>query len=365
MNNHEIHIGIVGAGNIGTTIYHLLLGSACEYDISIADQIERENVFINKEHYVRLDNKKPTYDYHLGESTQFSQFVNGKTLIINALPFHQNINLYKACYELGVPYFDLSEDDELDKFITNLTNISFTMPHCGLAPGMSSIVAYDLIKKIDNPKDVKIRVGALSQNETNKLRYCTSWSGEGLVNEYIGDCQIVKSGKYVTVDALSGYEKTTIDGKEYEAFHTSGGIGSLSRSLAESNFSGDIDYKTLRRIGHHKYVDFLFNDLKLDQDLLTFIFKNHIPKTNKDIVIIYVSVGDECQEDVLTYYKEFKPVNINGRSFSAIEYTTAIGLLAMVELYLRKKIPQEGYVKQEDVLWKDVLTTTFGGYYKG
>jgi saccharopine dehydrogenase-like NADP-dependent oxidoreductase len=364
MKNQDIHIGIVGAGNIGFAIYQLLVSTGEKYKVSIADQIENKNVFISEDHYVKLKVTIPTYE---GESTQFNEFVSDKTLIINALPFHQNINLYKACRESNVAYFDLSEDDALDKYIAQLLSdkeeIPFTMPHCGLAPGMSSIIANDLIKQVENPQNVKIRVGALSQNATNKLRYYTSWSGEGLVNEYLGDCQIVKKGKADIVQALTGYEKITIDGREYEAFNTSGGIGSLARTLAESDFSGDIDYKTLRRIGHHDYVDFLFNDLQLDQSSLTEIFKTCIPQTRKDEVVLYASVGNE-NEDALSYYKVFRPTSINGRYFSAIEYTTAIGLLAMVELYVDEMLPQTGYIKQEDANWKDVLKTMYGSYYR-
>ena len=364
MKNQDIHIGIVGAGNIGFAIYQLLVSTGEKYKVSIADQIENKNVFISEDHYVKLKVTIPTYE---GESTQFNEFVSDKTLIINALPFHQNINLYKACRESNVAYFDLSEDDALDKYIAQLLSdkeeIPFTMPHCGLAPGMSSIIANDLIKQVENPQNVKIRVGALSQNATNKLRYYTSWSGEGLVNEYLGDCQIVRKGKFYIVDALTGYEKITIMGREYEAFNTSGGIGSFARTLAESGFSGNIDYKTLRRIGHYDYVDFLFNDLQLDQSSLTQIFKSCIPQTRKDEVILYSSVGND-KEDVLNYYKVFKPTSINGRYLSAIEYTTAIGLLAMVELYVDKMLPQEGYVKQEDANWKDVLKTMYGSYYR-
>jgi saccharopine dehydrogenase-like NADP-dependent oxidoreductase len=358
MKNQNIHIGIVGAGNIGFAIYQLLISTGEKYKVSIADQVANKNIFISEDHYVQLE---------VTETAQFDEFVSDKTLIINALPFHQNINLYKACRESNVAYFDLSEDDALDKYIasllTNEEKIPFTMPHCGLAPGMSSIIAYDLFKQVKNPKNIKIRVGALSQNATNKLRYYTSWSGEGLVNEYIGDCQVVRNGKYNIVDALSGYEKITIDGSEFEAFHTSGGIGSLARTLAESDFSGDIDYKTLRRIGHHDYVDFLFNDLQLDQSSLTQIFQACIPQTKKDEVIIFASVSSET-EDALTYHKVFKPTIINGRNFTAIEYTTAIGLLAMVELYVDKLLPQTGYVKQEVAKWKDVTKTMYGVYYR-
>jgi|LWDU01.1.fsa_nt_gi saccharopine dehydrogenase-like NADP-dependent oxidoreductase len=365
--NNKTHIGIVGAGKIGSSIYELLVSADFGYKISVADQVERR-WNIPEENYTQLTITKPTYE---GDCVQFKEFVKGKSIIINALPYYQNINLYKDCCEFNVPYFDLSEDDALDNHIKTLEKIPFTMRYCGLAPGMSSIVAFDLLKRLSKPQTLKIRVGALSQNADNKLRYYTSWSAEGLVNEYIGDCQVVRRGRQTTVPALSGYEKIAIGQHDYECFHTSGGIGTLAKSI-ESRYNpfGDppstihADYKTVRRIGHHHYVDFLFNDLQLDQVTLTSIFNSCIPQTRKDVVIIYATASSLDKEDEVTYYKVFKPRTINGRHMSAIEYTTAIGLVSMVELFVEKKIPQEGYVKQEDVEWKEVLSTKYGCYYR-
>lgn len=356
--NDKTHIGIIGAGKIGSSIYELLVSADFGYQISVADQVERR-WNIPEENYTKLDG-------------QFKEFVKDKSLIINALPYHQNINLFKDCCEYNVPYFDLSEDDALDNHIKTLTKIPFTMPHCGLAPGMSSIVAFDLLKRQKNPQTLRIRVGALSQNANNKLRYYTSWSGDGLVNEYLGDCQVVRKGRLTTEQALTGYEHITIDGDDYECFNTAGGIGTLAKSIESryNPFEGDppstihADYKTVRRIGHHDYVDFLFNDLQLDQSSLTEIFKSCIPQTRKDVVIIYATVSSLGKEDELTYYKVFRPRQIHGRHMSAIEYTTAIGLVSMVQLFVEKKISQEGYVKQEDVEWKEVLNTKFGYIYR-
>ena len=124
------------------------------------------------------------------------------------------------------------------------------------------------------------------------------------------------------------------------------------------------DYKTIRRVGHHDYVDFLFNDLQLDQSSLTAIFKSCIPQTRKDEVIIYASASSEGLADEHKYYKVFKPTQIHGRYFSAIEYTTAIGLISMVDLYLNNKLPEKGYVRQEQADWKDALKTTYVSYYR-
>ena len=364
MNNQDIHIGIVGAGRIGSAIYELLVSSNSEYKISIADEAEKKG-FDND--FVKLPITKPTYESDgTGTSVQFRNFVQDKSLIINALPYTQNIALYKYCYDSDVPYFDLSEDEALDNYIKGLQDVPFTMPHCGLAPGMSTVITNSLINGFDEVQEVNIRVGALSQNATNKLRYHSSWSGDGLVNEYLGNCQEVQKGEFGYVPALSGYEKITLAGEEYEAFHTSGGIGTFAKTLSGIYPYVNVNYKTLRRIGHHDYVDFLFNDLGLEQSELTRIFKNHIPTTRKDLVILYGAVRGNISNSYTerTYYKVFKPERINGRLMTAIEYTTAIGMLAMVELYINSKLPQAGYVKQESVNLKDVFTTTFGNFYR-
>jgi saccharopine dehydrogenase-like NADP-dependent oxidoreductase len=369
----NIHIGIVGAGKIGTSIYKLLLGSGLNYRLSVADIIPYfGDVQVGQNDYVELDKTKAVVE---GESIQFNDFVKDKTLIINALPYTQNINLYKACLKHNVPYFDLSEDDALDKWISSRnyitpirTGLSFTMPHCGLAPGISTILAEHCANQLEEVQRIRIRVGALSRNATNKLRYHTSWSGEGLVNEYRGQCQVVEDKKYETEPALSGYETIMIDGKEYEAFSTSGGIGTYAKTLANSH-RGVIraDYKTLRRVGHHNYVDFLINDLNLPEKILLDIF-NSIPSTTDDEVIIYVSAGgyryDDWKYCEKIFSKVFRPQQVYGRRFTAIELSTACGILAMVELFLAGQLPKEGYVKQEQVVWSQVATTKFGRFYR-
>ena len=374
MNNQDIHIGIVGAGRIGTAIYNLLVTTDRGYRITIADIVSKPDWSINRDHYEQLQIKKPLYS---GENVQFNEFVEGKTLIINALPFTENIHLYQACLESNIPYFDLSEDDALDEWIEKReyvsetrTGLPFTMPHCGLAPGLSTVVANHISKDFHDLQSIKIRVGALSKSATNKLRYHTSWSGDGLVNEYMGKCQVIRDGMYCFNSALSGYETLTINGQEFEAFNTSGGIGTFAKTLCErgTTIGLDVDYKTLRRVGHHQYVDFLFKDLKLPPDMLTTIFKRYVPTTTQDEVIIYVTANGIAPMSYeyfeRTYHRVFGQQVYRGRTYTAIEFTTAAGLISMVELFLEGKLPKEGYVTQESVDWKDVLSTTFGKFYR-
>ena len=369
MNNKDIHIGLLGAGKIGTAIYNLLVASGSGYDITVGDQNVVNSITTCDFHRLELH---PDYTK---ECLELDKFVKGKTLIINALPYQLNPIVYKYCVKHNVPYFDLSEDEFLDEWIERKeylsptrTGIPFTMPHCGLAPGLSTVIANDLMKDFGAVHNLKIRVGALSQHSSNKLKYHTSWSSDGLVNEYKGNCQVVDGGEYAEVPALCGHEKLTINGHDYEAFNTSGGIGTFAKTLAEQDKSCIYaDYKTIRRIGHLDYIDFLFNDLRLKNDMLVDIFRNHVTQTTKDCVIIFIEVNGTNKILGYTgkiYTKTFYPDIIHGRPYTAIEMTTAVGLLAMVELFLNKKLPQEGYVKQESVDWKDVLSTKYGWIYR-
>ena len=63
------------------------------------------------------------------------------------------------------------------------------------------------------------------------------------------------------------------------------------------------------------------------------------------------------------YKKIFYPEKLNDRWFTAIELTTASGLLTMVELFLQNKLRNYGYHKQEDVKLSEAVSTKFGSLY--
>ena len=67
---------------------------------------------------------------------------------------------------------------------------------------------------------------------TNSLKYNLTWSVDGLINEYCHPCEAIRGGKNIEVLALEGLEHFSLDGTEYEAFNTSGGLGTLCETLA-------------------------------------------------------------------------------------------------------------------------------------
>jgi saccharopine dehydrogenase-like NADP-dependent oxidoreductase len=239
------------------------------------------------------------------------------------------------------------------------------VPQCGLAPGFISIAANELITHFDKVRAVKLRVGALPQHPNNVLKYSLTWSTEGLINEYGNPCQALVDGREVEVAPLEGLEEIEIDGTLYEAFNTSGGLGSLGETYGER--CEQMNYKTIRYPGHCEQMRLLLNDLKLNHDRATLkrILENAVPQTLQDVVIVYVAVSGrqdgELREE--NYVNKIYPQEILGRLWSAIQVTTAAGITAVVDLVLAKPDAYRGFVRQEQFRLPEVLANRFGAWY--
>ena len=77
-----------------------------------------------------------------------------------------------------------------------------------------------------------MRVGALPAFPTNALKYNLTWSVDGLINEYCHPCEAIHEGAMTAMLPLEGLEHFSLDGVEYEAFNTSGGLGTLCETLS-------------------------------------------------------------------------------------------------------------------------------------
>jgi saccharopine dehydrogenase-like NADP-dependent oxidoreductase len=355
---------ITGAGKIGSLITFLLSHSN-NYFIYLAD-IQENNPAISKLgempnfKYVHLDAK---------DSHAIADFVKTNQIeaIISSLPYYCNIPIAKIAAEMNIHYFDLTEDVETTRAVIELAKQSkgSFVPQCGLAPGFISIVANHLMKNFPELDTVKMRVGALPTNISNALQYSLTWSTDGLINEYGNLCHAVENGKTVTLLPLEGLEEIKIDGLTYEAFNTSGGIGSLAQSY--DNKVKHLSYKTIRYPGHCAKIKFLMNDLRLneDRDTLKKILERAIPKTYQDVVLVYVSVTgmQEGQFIEENYVKKFYPKRIGGHLWSAIQLTTASGICSAIDIVLHNPEKYHGFVRQEQFSLDDLRRNQFGEYY--
>ena len=218
-----------------------------------------------------------------------------------------------------------------------------------MAPGFISIAANELIQHFDSLESVKLRVGALPQHPNNVLKYSLTWSTDGVINEYGNLCKSIVDGKEIDVMPLEGLEEIEIDGKLYEAFNTSGGLGSLVETYGDR--VSTMNYKTIRYPGHCEQMRLLMNGLKLnhDRETLKRILENSVPQTLQDVVIIYAAVtgmqNGELREE--NYVNKVYPQQVAGRLWSAIQITTAAGICSVLDIVLSEPAKYTGFVTQE------------------
>jgi len=356
---------VTGAGKIGSLIATLLAKSG-EYEVFLAD-IEAEQPKLKKIAASLSGLSLATLDASDGSAVK--KFVHAQNIgsIVSSLPYYCNIAVAKIAHECGINYFDLTEDTHTATTIRSLAadERAIFVPQCGLAPGFISIVANDLMQHFSTLETVKMRVGALPVNISNALQYSLTWSTDGLINEYGNLCKAIENGEEVTLLPLDDLEEIKIDGLTYEAFNTSGGIGSLAETW--QGRVNSISYKTMRYPGHCAKIRFLMNDLDLnrDRDTLKRILEHAIPKTAQDVVLVYVSVMG-TQEGVLieeNYVRKFYPMHVAGFSWSAIQLTTASSLCAVLDLVLSRPGGYRGFVAQEQFSLAELTQSRFGHYY--
>jgi saccharopine dehydrogenase-like NADP-dependent oxidoreductase len=358
-------IVILGAGNIGASVAKLLC-SGGDWDVTLVD---RDEEALER---VRAATDLETRRLDIGEGELPTGLFEEQQIVFSACSFDVNARIAEAALETGASYFDLTEDVETTRRIRALAEEArpgqIFMPQCGLAPGFISVLAHAMSKRFDRLDTIKMRVGALPQYPNNHMKYNLTWSTEGVINEYCNLCEAIHHGELVEVLALEGLERFSLDGLEYEAFNTSGGLGTLCDTLAGR--VDELNYKTVRYPGHQALMDFLINGLKMGKTAerraqLCEIIESALPVTLQDVVLVYCSVegwqdGEFVQEtDARKIYHQ----EILGEHWSSIQLTTAASACAMVDLFREGRLPRRGFVRQEEVELGSFLANRFGRYY--
>ncbi len=287
--------------------------------------------------------------------------------VLSCLPFHLNIDVATAAHKAGLHYFDLTEDVPTTNAIIGLAKTSrgVMAPQCGLAPGFIGIVGASHIAQFDSCRSLRMRVGALPRHPTGLLGYAFNWSPEGVVNEYLNDCEVLEGGLRKWVSPMEWHETLFIDGMQLEAFTTSGGLGTMCETYLGK--VDNIDYKTIRYPGHMKLMNFFFHELLMRENRAEAgrILVNAKPPVEDDIVYIHVSTEGEIEGRLQRreFVRGYRPVEVAGGQQTAIAWTTAGSVVAVIEMVRDGTLPDQGFLKQEDIALEAFLATRTGGLY--
>jgi len=354
---------VLGSGIIGRMIARFLVDSG-DYRLCVADH--------DAESLARLKQRVDvgTRQIDAANPQQLDAVMKDCDAVISALSFHFNVGVAQAAVRAGISYFDLTEDVATSRGVRDIAEEAkpgqIFMPQCGLAPGFISIVAHHLTKSFDQLNTVFMRVGALPLFPSNALKYNLTWSTDGLINEYCNPCEAIYDGRRIDVLPLEGLEEFSLDGVRYEAFNTSGGLGTLCETL--DGRVKQLNYKTVRYIGHRHLMHVLVNELRLRErpEVLKDILEHSVPVTFQDVVVTFCTVTGrrggqlvQVSDARKTYHQK-----IDGEEWSAIQVTTAAGICTVVDLHFAGKLPKTGFVRQEQVDLDTFLANRFGRYYQ-
>lgn len=347
-------VAVLGLGKVGSLVGTLL---SSKFQVEGMDQSELKDELPFKVKKGDISNEKT-----------IKAFLKGKDAVVSCLPYFLNIKLAGIAVEMGLHYFDLTEDVPTLNAILKMSKGSKSVlaPQCGLAPGFIGILGAGLYRQFSEIRSVKLRVGALPLHPMGQLGYSFTWSADGVINEYINDAEVIHNGTRKMVSSMDDIESININGRQYEAFSTSGGLGTMCATL-----EGKVDtlnYKTMRYPGHAAGMKLLLNDLLLknNRPLAKEILMNALPLVDDDIVLVYAAV--EGVMDGMLRRKEFsgsyRNIRLEGKDWRAISWTTACSIAAVVELVSEGKLKKKGFIKQEEIPLDLFLASDFGSMYE-
>jgi len=237
------------------------------------------------------------------------------------------------------------------------------VPDCGVAPGMTNVLVRDGVDYLSRTDRVKIRVGGLQQKPQPPLNYSIVFSVEGLINEYVEPCMVLRNGKIAYEDPLVGFEQVQFPEPfgMLEAFNTSGGTSTLP--LTYQGKIKDLDYKTLRYPGHgHKMwclykLGFMdsseqeFGGVKLaPRKVLEKLLEKNLPASGKDATLIRVTVEGWKGTESRTIEYEVIDTYDDKTDLTSMMRTTAFPAAATAVMLADGTIDERGVLPPEKAI---------------
>ena len=194
---------VLGGGKVGKSVAELFL--ACgkgDYSVTLADRDDASLEGGLQANLARVKGLLPhkaeflTKKIDASDKAAVRAALTGQDYVVCMLPFDMVAGIAELANELGVHYFDVTEDVETTEQVRAIASRAKValVPQCGLAPGYIAIAAYEVARQFTEIHELFMRVGALPQYPTNALHYNVTWSTAGVVNEYCEPCNVMLDG---------------------------------------------------------------------------------------------------------------------------------------------------------------------------
>jgi lysine 6-dehydrogenase len=208
--------------------------------------------------------KVRTFVADAADRQRMAELMKPCDVAVSCVPYFLNLGLARAAIAARTHFCDLGGNNDVVHAELALGAEAekagiVLVPDCGLAPGMVSILAADGFSRLDRTDAIRIRVGGLPRHPKPPLNYSLVFSANGLINEYVEPCLVLRAGSLTWREPLTDVEELTFPRPfgRLEAFNTSGGSSTLPHT-----YRGRVrilDYKTIRYPGHCAKVRLLLD----------------------------------------------------------------------------------------------------------
>ena len=367
---------VIGAG---------MMGSAAAYDMARAEAVDsvtladadrkRARDAASRINKLARTSKVRAVEVDARSEKAAYKLMRGHDAALSAVPYFFNLGLARAALEARCHFADLGgnntvvrEEFALEKKAAK-RGVAIA-PDCGLSPGMASVLAGELMRRIGGEAGaLKIYVGGLPQNPKPPFHYQLAFSVEGLINEYAEPAKILRNGKIIEIEPLTEPEVFHLQGlTPLEAFHTSGGTSTLPETFRGK--VGECFEKTLRYRGHLAMLRALY-DLGLfskekktlgeaevsPRELTAQLFEERFAGTDPDVTILRVEAHEKRPGGLRALLAEKRPARV--LSFTLVDRsdartgmtsmmrTTAWPASIIVQMLAAGEIARRGALRQE------------------
>jgi lysine 6-dehydrogenase len=367
---------VIGSGMMGSAAAYDMARNPEVQSVTIADSDRKRAKDVAARLNKLLGSKKVTTEkVDAASENSAYKVMRGHTACLSAVPYFFNLGLAKAAIKAKCHFADLGGNNVVVRKTLELSKkaekagVSLA-PDCGLSPGMASILAGELMRRIGGKAEaLKIYVGGLPVNPKPPFNYQLIFSVEGLINEYCEPAIVLRKGKIQRIEPLSEIETFEIPGlPTLDAFHTSGGTSTLPETF--SGKVGECFEKTLRYQGHVQLIRGLYdlglfssekrkvNGVELSpRAMTTSLFLEKFAGNDPDLTVMRIEAWEPEKRALLGLRRSNEPRRI--LSFTLVDQydpktkmtsmmrTTAWPAAVVVQMMASGKITKRGGVLQE------------------
>jgi len=234
---------VLGAGMVGTVMAADLAQDA-EFEVTLAD-LRPASLASAK---ARVGGRVAMVQADLADAATLRKLIEPHDIVLGALASRIGFQTLRTVIEASKNYCDISfmPEDAWDLDALAKARGVTAVVDCGVAPGMSNMMAGHGVAALDECRNIEIYVGGLPRERRWPFQYKAGFSPSDVIEEYTRPSRVVEHGRTVIKEALSEPELMDFPGVgTLEAFNTDG-----LRSIAHFLKVPFMKEKTLRYPGH-------------------------------------------------------------------------------------------------------------------